>query len=217
MRALIAETFNPKRRVGAEKKLRPIMPAFAEDPREHDGEAVNAAGDDLEWKGATPSVIVADTAYGGDENVEYAAARGIKYPVPVPGNEKRLAGRLFPGKLGNRGNSRAGGWRRRHDGDRFRAHQSSYFKRDEDGKTIRHTSGHKPEPGVNVKGTDHVSVFDFNACLGCSRGDKCPVKIGKRKASVINYEKMIGIVGREHRDTPEFYKNYIASEVALKA
>jgi hypothetical protein len=110
-RARIAETFDPERSVGAEKKLRPIMRASAEGAREHDGEAVKAAGDDLEKKGATPSVIVADTAREGDENVEYAAARGIELPVPVPVNEKRLAGRLFPGKPGSRGNARVDGHR----------------------------------------------------------------------------------------------------------
>jgi hypothetical protein len=197
MHAQIAETFDPEGRVGAEKKLQLIMHTSVEGAHKHDGEAVKAVIDDLEKKGVTPSVIVADTAYGGDENVEYAAARGIELLSPVPGNKK-----------GSRDDSspvspEAGETREPKD------ISLADFKKNEDGKIISCPSGQKAETGVNRKGTGYVSVFDFNTCLGCPRRDKCPVKIGKRKASILYNEKMLRIAERrKHQDTPEFKSMY---------
>jgi hypothetical protein len=66
-----------------------ILHVKAESASVHDSEALKPAIDDMKAKGSKPQVILADTAYGSDANVEYAKSQGVNLVSPVPGNITR--------------------------------------------------------------------------------------------------------------------------------
>jgi hypothetical protein len=67
------------------KGLKLITHVKLERAHEHDSHALVPAIDDVTSKSLTPEVITADTAYGSDENHQYAASKGIDLIAPVPG------------------------------------------------------------------------------------------------------------------------------------
>jgi hypothetical protein len=84
--AQILETCQPENGEG-EAKLSLILYAEAPRARERDGGALVPAIETLEEKGIKPDTILADTAYGSDENTEFAIGKGIELVLPVPGNK----------------------------------------------------------------------------------------------------------------------------------
>jgi hypothetical protein len=54
----------------------------------------------------------------------------------------------------------------------------SDFNKDVDGKIISRPKGRIAEISENRKETGFITCFDFNTCLGRSRRNKCPVKLG---------------------------------------
>jgi len=59
-----------------------------------DAEAVQPALADVAARDLTPATLLADTAYGGDDNVQAAAGSGVTLVAPVSGQPERTALRL---------------------------------------------------------------------------------------------------------------------------
>jgi hypothetical protein len=91
MQVQTAETFTPDDEdADGQDKVKPlnlILFAQTEGAHKHDGEALKTVIDSLNENGVTPEVLLADTAYGGDENVEYAKSKGTRLISPVPGHK----------------------------------------------------------------------------------------------------------------------------------
>ena len=62
-----------------------ILGALPETASAADGEAVKPMLDELPYRSVLPEVIIADTAYGGDDNVQFAASLEVELIAPVPG------------------------------------------------------------------------------------------------------------------------------------
>jgi hypothetical protein len=77
----IAETCSP------ENEVQLITGALPESAAEPDAAAVVPMLDQLDESKLLPDVMLADTLYGGDENVQAAAARGVELEAPVPGRD----------------------------------------------------------------------------------------------------------------------------------
>ena len=67
-----------------------ITGALPESAAEPDGAAVVPMLDQLEESELLPDVMLADTLYGGDENVQAAEAYGVELVAPVPGREPEV-------------------------------------------------------------------------------------------------------------------------------
>jgi hypothetical protein len=77
----ITETCSP------ENEVQLITGALPQTAAEADGAAVVPMLDQLEKSKLLPDEMLADTAYGGDDNVQAAEARGVELVAPIPGRE----------------------------------------------------------------------------------------------------------------------------------
>jgi len=77
----LAETCSP------ENEVQLIAAALPQTAAEPDGAAVVPMLDQLEESKLLPEEMLADTSYGGDENVRAAQARGVELVAPIPGGE----------------------------------------------------------------------------------------------------------------------------------
>ena len=80
----IAETCSP------ENEVQLITGALPQTAAEPDGAAVVPMLDQLEESELLPEEMLADTLYGGDENVQAAEARGVELVAPIPGREPEV-------------------------------------------------------------------------------------------------------------------------------
>jgi hypothetical protein len=62
-----------------------IVAALPQTAAEPDADALESILEDLKQKDRLPETMLADTAYGGDENVQMAAAEGVELVSPVAG------------------------------------------------------------------------------------------------------------------------------------
>jgi hypothetical protein len=67
-----------------------ITGALPQSAAEPDGGAVVPMLDQLEESELLPEVMLADTLYGGDENVQAAQERGVELVAPIPGREPKI-------------------------------------------------------------------------------------------------------------------------------
>lgn len=70
-----------------------VLPQTAADP---DADAVEPVLEDLKAKGWLPEAMLADTAYGGDDNVQAAAAAGVELVSPVAGRAPEALPEALP-------------------------------------------------------------------------------------------------------------------------
>jgi hypothetical protein len=229
----IVETFQPVQAEGAEKDsgdendLSLILHVKAESAAAHDSDAFKPAIEDLKAKGAKPKVALADTLYGSDENVEYAKSQGVELISPVPGkktNEKNTStmesvkdndeteiSSVEPNQtIASEDTVET----EEFEGSERSAESSKCFSladfaTDAEGKITNCPMGHSASTNENKKGTGFNSNFDLEKCKACPCRDGCPVRIGKRKASIGYKEKDIRIADRrKEQEQPEFKKKY---------
>jgi Transposase DDE domain len=74
----------------SENEVQLITGGLPQSAAEPDGAAVVPMLDPLEESKLLPEVMLADTLFGGDENVQAAEARGVELAAPVPGCEPEI-------------------------------------------------------------------------------------------------------------------------------
>ncbi len=78
-----------------ENDVQLIVGAIPETASAHDSQAVRPMLEQLDANGSTPEQLLADTAYGSDENYAMAESKGVELIAPVPGRAPELeAGEL---------------------------------------------------------------------------------------------------------------------------
>lgn len=70
-----------------ENDVQLILTALPQTAVDHDSAALEPVLADLKAKELLPEVLLADTAFGSDENVQTAANLGVELVTPTPGNE----------------------------------------------------------------------------------------------------------------------------------
>lgn len=74
-----------------ENEVQLILTAIPQTAADHDAPALTPVLADLQAKELLPEVMLADTAYGSDENVQAAAKLGVELVAPMPGAELESA------------------------------------------------------------------------------------------------------------------------------
>ena len=69
--------FNSRKPAGADNEVQLIVSAIAETACQTDSAAIAVVIEDLKASGFEPSELLADTAYGGDENHSAVSPRGL--------------------------------------------------------------------------------------------------------------------------------------------
>jgi hypothetical protein len=192
----LAETFEPAGETEEDSKgaegLRLVLYHKTESAAISDSHALLPAIDSLEEKDAKPEVMLADSTYGGQKNVEDSLNKGVRVFSQVPGGKKS------GGKDGS---------------DSEESSSASLtladFEKDGNNGIISCPAGQQADTAENKAGEGYISAFDLEKCKACPFKDKCPVKVGKRKASITYTEKAAKIADRrKSQESLEFKKLY---------
>jgi len=174
----IAETYET-----SEKKSRPslITHVSVESADKSDAKALIPFIEDTKSRGLGPEEVLADTLYGGDENVEKAATElNVEVVSPVKGPE--------PGK--------------------DKSVSLTDFTLSRNGKVIACPKGNAPVRTRHKK-ERHNAAFDKTICSACPLVDDCPIKPG-RDGYYLYYDDRTARLARRraHERTAEYRESY---------
>jgi hypothetical protein len=184
-KACLVENTPDKAGENGNGELRLVLDAKALPANVPDSGTLIPAVDEMKSKGLEVDVVVADMAYGGDDNVQAAAGRGVKVVSPVP--DRRAGDEAVntpPGVVTVADFARGFGW-----------------------AITACPQGEKAETRVNRKGDGFISEFDVEKCRACPHRGGCPVNVGTAKASLSYTAKQMRIAMRRREQwTEEFRK-----------
>lgn len=153
-----------------------------ESAAEHDANALMPAIESAQERGLGPDEVLADSHYGGDDNIAAADELGVEVVAPaMPGAKK-------DGKLG-----------------------LEDFEFAEDGEISRCPAGHAPVKNkTNKKKGRHTAAFNSDVCGDCPRAINCPAKPGKKNhRSLRCTDKELRLaLRRQNERTPAFKNRY---------
>ena len=162
------------------KKPDLITHVEVEPAHKHDANALQPAIDAVRKRDCCPEELICDTLYGGDDNVQEAAAKGVEVVAP-------LAGHAPSGDI-NLSN--------------FTFDETTHF-------VTRCPEGHKPDNVCRTRTNRIQARFNKKTCCACPRLENCPVQPGK-KASYLRYDDKTLRLNRRraYEQTREFKDRY---------
>ncbi len=145
-----------------------------------DAEALVPALESVERRELAPDQVVADSLYGGDDNLEAAKEMGVEVVSPVMGRPEREGLTL---------------------GD---------FSFSEKGQVVSCPAGQVPvKVRLNPRKKRHGAAFDSVQCRACTQEKDCPVKPGRNHHYLRYTDKSLrASVRRSREQTPEFKEKY---------
>jgi hypothetical protein len=147
----------------------------------HDGSALEPALNDVEGRGITPEVLLADTHFGSNDNLETASGRGVELVSPS-----------MPAK-----------------GSKQEKLTLEHFELDEHGLVLRCPQGHAPV--MTSAGEDKLqALFDRATCAACPLHQSCCASAADRKEPRYQYtrDRVRQRERRLHDLTDEFKDRY---------
>jgi hypothetical protein len=181
----------------ADNEVQLIVSAIPETACQTDSAALPVVVDDLKTNGFKPSELLADTAYGGDENHSRCLAEGIDLITPTPGKcpGNQLDSEYFtvadfkiePGV-------KIGPWGREIP----------------DPKCVACPAGLEPHRSYYDHGTEQINILQFPAvCNACPLRDRCPTRYANGWKIVTIPLKQVRLINRRRRErTEEFRGKY---------
>jgi hypothetical protein len=157
-----------------------ITHAKVEQAHVSDAHALLPAIEDTKERNLAPELILADTLYGGDDNVETAKAlaQSVEVIAPVMGRSSKKELTL------------------------------SDFTLSEEGEPTACPQGQKPQEITPIKDKQRA-YFNRDTCFDCPQKEKCPVKITKKKSWLEYDDKAVRLAKRRaHEKTDEFKETY---------
>jgi hypothetical protein len=137
-----------------ESRLNLITHVAVEKASEQDVDALMPAIEASEKRGIKPKTVLADTAYGSDENAQKAEGADVELVAPVKDG--------YNGKPGT-------------------AMKVCDFAFGDNGRIVNCPAGHSPENVRYKKKTKRFTArFDLERCRTCPKVDDCPIKPGKK-------------------------------------
>jgi hypothetical protein len=159
-----------------------IIYVKVEPAHEPDSGAAIPAMAETQARGCAPERIVADTAYGSDENVQAAAAQGIELIAPVPGKAPKAEEMLV---------------------------LRDFAVDPETREIVRCPAGEAPlETATSAAGV-HSARFDAEKCRGCEHNEYCQVGLDFTNGRIEYTDKQLRLEERRKlEETPEFQAIY---------
>jgi hypothetical protein len=182
---------------GADNEVQLVVAAIAETACQSDSAALEVVIDDLKSSGLAPTELLADTAYGGDENHSRCRAEGIDLIAPTPGkcpadhvDSRSLTVADFTVEDG----VKIGPWGREIP----------------DPKCVSCPAGLTPHRSYYDHGTEQIEVLQVPAvCNACPLLDRCPVRDASGWKIVTIPLKQVRLINRRRRErTEEFREKY---------
>lgn len=174
----IMETYQVEKQ--DDKKPDLITHVEVESAHEHDANALQPAIDTTQKRGCCPEELTCDTLYGGDDNVQQAAVKGVEVVAPVKGPAP--AGEI----------------------------SLSDFEFDENTNFVTGCpEGYEPENVCRTQKNRIRARFNKKTCCACPHLKNCPVKPGKKAAFLRYDDKTLRLARRRaHEQTREFKDRY---------
>ena len=146
-----------------------------------DSEAIKEALEDVEEKGLRPEELLADAAYGSDENVEDARGRGVDLISPVKGREEESEVKLRDFEIG----------------------PDCIVRSCPMGQEAVRVS-------YNKKRKKYTAYFEYEECIKCPLWSQCRVKYEKGKGMKLKYgaKEARLAMRRARQETVEFRDKY---------
>ncbi len=178
----VMETYNDEQ--DPDKKARTldlITYVEVESACDHDANALLPAIESAEERGLGPEEVLADSHYGGDDNIAAASEMGVEVVAPAMSGSKKKD------ELG-----------------------LEDFEFSESGEALSCPAGHAPvKKKTNRKKGRHSVGFDPEKCRACPQADRCPAKPGKKYYYLRYTEKELRLARRRAFErTPEFKDRY---------
>lgn len=176
--AQILETYGDETRDDTTPNL--ITHVEVESAHQHDANALHPAIDAVKKRGCCPEELVCDTLYGGDDNVQDAAVKGVEVVAPLAGPVPRNAISL------------------------------SDFTVDENTHFIRSCPrGEEPDHVCRTRKNRLQARFRKQTCAECPHLQNCPVKPGKKSFFLRYDEKNLRLAKRRaYEQTTGFKDRY---------
>jgi hypothetical protein len=147
--------------------------------------------------------LLADTAYGGDDNTQYAASKGIELVSPVAG--KKMDGHSADSSE----TTDTEEIEDFSDTTLTKGITLADFEKDENDVITSCPMGQVPETKENKKGNSLRAIFNCALCMACSCQGECPVKIKKNRATISYTTKVLRLSQRrKEQNSPRFKKLY---------
>ncbi len=182
---------------GADNAVQLIVSAIPETACQTDSAALAVVIEDLKASGFEPSELLADTAYGGDENHSRCLAEGIDLITPTPGKcpENQVDSERFtvadftlePGV-------QIGPWGREIPNP----------------KCVACPAGIEPHRSFYDHGMEQIEILQFpEVCNACPLRERCPTRDASGWKIVTISLKQVRLINRRRRErTPEFQRKY---------
>ena len=153
----------------------------------HDGTAVMPAIEHGKQNGLVPGRLLADTAYGSDENVLQAAEQGVELIAPAFGDKN-------PESI-----------------------QLDQFVQGDDGQIIECPNKCTPEQNKCGKNSNLVAQFSIEDCSHCPMLEQCPVKAGKKFFYLRYTKKKLRLAARRAHEKSEEFRKIYAMRAGIEA
>ena len=182
---------------GADNEVQLIVSAIPETACQTDSAALAVVIEDLKASGFEPSELLADTAYGGDENHSRCLAEGIDLITPTPGkcptrqvDSEQLTVADFTVEPG----VKIGPWGREIP----------------DPKCVACPAGLPPVRSFYNHGSEQIEILQLPAvCNACPLRDRCPTRNASGWKIVTISLKKVRLINRRRREcTEEFQGKY---------
>ena len=167
----------------SQSHLNLITHVAVEKANAHDGKALIPAIEASSECGLKPVTVLADTQYGGDQNVQDAKVSGVEVIAPARDGDNGCQRSLLGLEA---------------------------FTFDANGQIATCPAGHRPDNIHYKKKTDRFSArFDRQRCQNCPLVDPCPIKAGKKYYYLWYSQKEARLAcRRQFEDSPAFIDIY---------
>ena len=174
--AQIMETYNDEKQDDRKPDL--ITYVDVEPAHEHDANALQPAIDATRERTCCPEELICDTLYGGDENVQQAAAKGVEVVAPLkgpaPSHEISLSD--------------------------FELDEKTHFV------TVC-PEGHEPDNVCRTRTNRIRARFNKKTCCACPLLKNCPVKLEKKAAFLRYDDKILRLAQRRAYEQTRDFKD----------
>ena len=170
----VMETYSPD-------KTQPdlITHVRVEAAHKSDANALLPAVEDTSERNLAPTELLADSLYGGDDNIETAKEMGVEIVAPAMGPREQSIVTL------------------------------THFQFSETNEVIVCPAGHPPQKIKVRKKGGLAAIFDKGVCDNCKLQSSCPVKRQKKRCTLSYDAKSLRLAKRrKHEQTAEFKEQY---------
>lgn len=184
--AQIMETFQTE-----EEPTAPNLITYVEVEAAHesDGEAVLPAIAETKERGCAPEILVADTAYGSDDNVTQAAEEGVELIAPVSGEYKKAEEMLV---------------------------LRDFTVDEESGEIVQCPAGHAPVESRTTEGGLHIARFGEEQCAGCEHREYCQAGL-EGDHTMRHWDKQQRLEERRQREESAEFKEVYRMRSGIEA